>query len=229
MQYLNIVYICKPYGRFFIFKRINYMGKKGLDTRNTILKVALQLFFTEGYKEVSYQDLIEKTGLSKGAIYHHFKSKEDILVSVFEFFLQTSQQPVVVKPEDIVKSHESFRKLFLETKREQFESFKKILNTKSLKANKLLFFLEAINENEKLKKIIGDMMKQEIKFLEKCFLGLKKNNKLPEGKSPALLAKGLYWMLQGAEMLILFDHNDVKEGDFIKVYNKTIEDFFKII
>ena len=205
------------------------MGKKGTDTRALILKVALQLFFTEGYKEVSYQDLIEKTGLSKGAIYHHFKSKEDILVSVFEFFLQTSQQPVVVRPEDIVKSYESFRKLFLETKREQFESFKKILNTKSLKANKLLFFLEAINENEKLKKIIGDMMKQEIKLLEKCFLGLKKNNKLPEGKSPALLAKGLYWMLQGAEMLILFDHNDVKEGDFIKVYNKTINDFLKII
>jgi AcrR family transcriptional regulator len=205
------------------------MGKKGLDTRNIILKVALQLFFTEGYKDVSYQDLIEKTGLSKGAIYHHFKSKEEILLSVFEFFLQTSQQPDIVKPEDKVKSYESFRKLFIDTKKEQFESFKKILNTKTLKVNKLLFFLEAINENEKLKKIIYDLMKQETKFLEKCFLGLKKNNKLPEGKSPALLAKGLYWMLQGAEMIIIFEHNDIQESDFINVYNKTIEDFFKII
>ncbi len=205
------------------------MGKKGLDTRNTILKVALQLFFTEGYKDVSYQDLIEKTGLSKGAIYHHFKSKEEILISVFEFFLQTSQQPVVVKPEDIVKSQESFRKLFIDTKKEQFESFKKILNTKTLKVNKLLFFLEAINENEKLKKIIYDLMKQETKFLEKCFLGLKKNNKLPEGKSPALLAKAIYWMLQGAEMIIIFEQNDIRENDFINIYNKTITDFFKII
>jgi AcrR family transcriptional regulator len=205
------------------------MGKKGFDTRSTILKVALQLFFTDGYKDVSYQDLIEKTGLSKGAIYHHFKSKEDILVSVFEFFLQTSKQPNVVKPEDKVKSYESFRKLFIDTKKEQFESFKKILDTKSLKVNKLLFFLEAINENEKLKKTIGDLMKHETLFLEKCFLGLKKNNKLPKGKSPSLLAKGLYWMLQGAEMIFIFEHNDIQESDFINVYNKILSDFFKII
>lgn len=206
------------------------MSKKGLDTKGNILEVALQLFFTEGYKDVSYQDLIEKTGLSKGAIYHHFKSKEDILVSVFEFFLQNTKQPYVVNPEDNVKSYESFKRLFIETKWKQFESFKKVLNTNSLKINKLLFFIEAVNENEKLKKTVGDLMKQEMKFLEKCFLGLKNNNKLPEGKSPALLAKGLYWMLQGAETMILFEQKkDIQVNDFIKVYNKTINDFFKII
>ena len=205
------------------------MSKKGLDTRTNILEVALQLFFTEGYKDVSYQDLIEKTGLSKGAIYHHFKSKEEILVSVFEFFLNSTQQPIIVKPEDKVTSFESFKKLFFEIKIEQFENFKKILNTKSLKFNKLLFFIEAVNENEQLKKTVGELMRQEMKFLEKCFIGLKRNNKLPEGKSPALLAKGLYWMLQGAETIVFFEHNDVQEDDFIKAYNKTIEDFFKII
>lgn len=213
----------------FFIKDIILMGKKGIDTRTTILKVALQLFFTEGYKDVSYQDLIEKTGLSKGAIYHHFRSKEDILISVFEFFMQSTQQPDVEKPEDKVKSYESFKKLFIETKKVQFKNFKKILDTESLKFNKFLFFLEAINENVKLKKYIGDIMKQEITFLERCFIGLKKNNKLPEGKSPALLAKGLYWMLQGAETMILFEQKDIQEGDFIKVYNKTIDDFFKII
>jgi hypothetical protein len=72
-------------------------------------------------------------------------------------------------------------------------------------------------------------MKQQKKFLEKCFLGLKKHKALPGGKDPALLAEGLFWMLQGTEVQILFVQNNEVEEDFIKMLHKTIKDFFKII
>ncbi|MFI5187812.1 MAG: TetR/AcrR family transcriptional regulator [Chitinophagales bacterium] len=205
------------------------MPKEARDTRATILKIALQLFLQRGYKDVSYQDIIKKTGLSKGAIYHYFKSKEDLLAHVFEFLLEATRQPGIEDPENLVTDYESFQKLFIGTKKEQFKNFKKLLGTKSLKFNKILFFLEAIIENERLKKIIGEIMKQEIKFLEKCFSGLKKHKTLPGGKDPALLAESLFWMLQGTETLMLFSQNSDLEEDFIKMYKKTIEDFFKII
>jgi AcrR family transcriptional regulator len=205
------------------------MAKTSIDTRTSILKVALQLFLKKGYKDVSYTDLIAKTGLSKGAIYHHFKSKEDLLASVFEFLMESGSQPIAGDPEKEVKDYESFRKLFIKTKELQFKSFKKLLETESVKLNKLLFFLEAINENAKLKKLVLEILKQEIVFLEKCFIGLKKHNKLPKGKDPALLAESLFWMLQGTEMLMFFVQDNEKEKDFMKMYNKTIKDFFKII
>ena len=47
-----------------------------------ILDTAEQLFIEKGYDRASLQDIIEATGLSKGAIYHHFTSKEDIFYSV---------------------------------------------------------------------------------------------------------------------------------------------------
>lgn len=53
------------------------------ETVNLILDVAFRLFMEKGYENTSIQDIIHGLGgLSKGAIYHHFKSKEDILVAV---------------------------------------------------------------------------------------------------------------------------------------------------
>ena len=53
------------------------------ETVNLIVDVAYRLFMEKGYERTSIQDIIDNLGgLSKGAIYHHFKSKEDILVTV---------------------------------------------------------------------------------------------------------------------------------------------------
>lgn len=53
------------------------------ETVNLIMDVAFRLFMEKGYEHTSIQDIIDHLGgLSKGAIYHHFKSKEDIFVAV---------------------------------------------------------------------------------------------------------------------------------------------------
>ncbi|TYP76849.1 TetR/AcrR family transcriptional regulator [Paenibacillus methanolicus] len=53
------------------------------ETINQILTVALNLFIQKGYEQTSIQDIInELGGLTKGAIYYHFKSKEEILEAV---------------------------------------------------------------------------------------------------------------------------------------------------
>lgn len=53
------------------------------ETVQLILDVAFRLFLEKGYEHTSIQDIIDELGgLSKGAIYHHFKSKEDILIAV---------------------------------------------------------------------------------------------------------------------------------------------------
>jgi AcrR family transcriptional regulator len=55
------------------------------ETLNQILSVSLKLFIEKGYEHTSIQDIIEELGgLTKGAIYHHFKSKEDIMLAVLK-------------------------------------------------------------------------------------------------------------------------------------------------
>lgn len=52
------------------------------ETVRRILDTAERLFIEKGYERASLQDILDETGLSKGAIYHHFTSKEDIFYSV---------------------------------------------------------------------------------------------------------------------------------------------------
>ncbi len=60
-------------------------NKNPEETVNLILEASYHLFIEKGYERTSIQDIIDRLGgLSKGAIYHHFRSKEDILVAVIE-------------------------------------------------------------------------------------------------------------------------------------------------
>ncbi len=53
-------------------------------TVERILTEAARLFLQKGFEKTSMQDVMDATGLSKGAIYHHFASKEDILLRIGE-------------------------------------------------------------------------------------------------------------------------------------------------
>lgn len=53
-------------------------------TKEKILDVSFQLFAQKGYDKTSIQDIVNALGMSKGAIYHHFASKEEILEAIGE-------------------------------------------------------------------------------------------------------------------------------------------------
>lgn len=53
-------------------------------TMELILETGMRLFLEKGYDQTSIQDIMAAAGLSKGAVYHHFKSKEQIFEAVME-------------------------------------------------------------------------------------------------------------------------------------------------
>lgn len=53
-------------------------------TVEKILEVSLALFNEKGYEKTTIQDIINALGMSKGAIYHHFKSKDEIIEALSE-------------------------------------------------------------------------------------------------------------------------------------------------
>jgi len=54
------------------------------NTRQRIQDVALELFAEQGYEKTSLREIAEQLQVTKAALYYHFKTKEDILVSIFE-------------------------------------------------------------------------------------------------------------------------------------------------
>lgn len=87
------------------------------ETVNLILDVAFRLFMEKGYEHTSIQDIINQLGgLSKGAIYHHFKSKEDILIAVTDRMTDASNQMLaVIRDRKDLNGKEKLKTIFKES------------------------------------------------------------------------------------------------------------------
>lgn len=55
------------------------MEDKAITTKQKILEASLALFSEKGYKATTVRDIAGKVGIRQGAIYNHFKNKEEIL------------------------------------------------------------------------------------------------------------------------------------------------------
>ena len=60
------------------------MSAKGELTRRNIIEKSLQLFSVKGYFNTSISDILQATGLTKGGLYCHFKSKEEVWRAVYD-------------------------------------------------------------------------------------------------------------------------------------------------
>lgn len=55
-------------------------------TRKDIFESAIELFMLKGFENVSIKDIADDVGITQGAIYNHFKSKQDILDTTYNFY-----------------------------------------------------------------------------------------------------------------------------------------------
>ena len=87
------------------------------ETVQLILDVAFRLFMEKGYEHTSIQDIINQLGgLSKGAIYHHFKSKEDILVAVTErMTAESNRMLAAIRDRTDLSGKEKLKTIFWES------------------------------------------------------------------------------------------------------------------
>ncbi len=68
-----------------------------LPTRQRLLDAALYLFWLQGYTATGIAQILERAGANAGSFYHFFKTKEELLLAVLEFYIR-SLEPVVVLP-----------------------------------------------------------------------------------------------------------------------------------
>lgn len=56
------------------------------ETRHRILEAAVELFEARGYSATRIQDIADRTGLTRGAVYWHFKNKNELYLHIFRMF-----------------------------------------------------------------------------------------------------------------------------------------------
>lgn len=81
-------------------------------TVQKILAEAGELFMKQGYDNTSLDDIAKSCGVTKGAIYHHFASKEDLLVSMMENYETDDEWFNEIKNNSNITAIEKLRQIF---------------------------------------------------------------------------------------------------------------------
>lgn len=67
-------------------------------TRDAILEAAFEEIYRHGFQAASLSNILAKTRLTKGALYHHFPAKQDLGLAVVDEVIHTNLEAWMVKP-----------------------------------------------------------------------------------------------------------------------------------
>jgi TetR/AcrR family transcriptional regulator, cholesterol catabolism regulator len=82
-----------------------------VDSRQEILRTAARLFQQRGYDATSMNDVAAALKLSKGGLYHHFQSKDEILFEIMDHAMDITQERVLKPVRGIADPEERLRSL----------------------------------------------------------------------------------------------------------------------
>ncbi len=197
-----------------------------ISTKEKIFNVSLDLFSEKGYNEVSVREIAKKVGIKESSIYNHYSKKEDILNSIFDYFI-SNMNDTEISPEQMEKllnkSPMSLYHFGSESVKHQFTQIKMI---KILR----LIFIE-IYHNDKIKEFfLKEMIQNPISFWTSFFQDLI-DKKIIKKNNPQKLAENYYYygMFKMFEAIVLNYPEDPEKIETEKIFNDIEEHFDFII
>jgi AcrR family transcriptional regulator len=85
---------------------------KVIETKQKIINTARELFLTKGYQTTSINDIIKKMGISKGAFYHHFTSKDELLDAITSVFSEEALVDMLAIKNESIDALAKLNKIF---------------------------------------------------------------------------------------------------------------------
>lgn len=98
------------------------MSLKGDMTKQVIREKAYQLFARKGFKEVTMKEICELTGLSRGGLYRHYESTEQIFLEIVRSFSDQQREEVCTKIEQHIPAVTILEELLSKYEREMSDT-----------------------------------------------------------------------------------------------------------
>jgi len=152
------------------------------DVKEAIIQESIRLFLANGYRGTSVKEITEAAGIGRGTLYWYFKSKDEILISIFrrweEEFVESLIKAVSNRKGDFVAKYKAFHKLATEFARDQRELaivFNTLLN-------------EIVGTNSEPEKVVKAVYAKYRRFLEGMLEDGKKDGTVKADLDPSLYA-----------------------------------------
>ena len=99
-------------------RKIESSNKRELtksNNRSLIIASGVNVFVEKGVAEATVRDIIRLTGLASGTFYNYFKSKEEVLVAIFDDFASEIGENIRSNKHAVPKDFESFLRIKIST------------------------------------------------------------------------------------------------------------------
>ena len=178
------------------------------ESKEHIIIVASRLFMQKSYKEVTMSEIVKETGLSKGAFYYYFKSKEELFSEVLTYFFLNVTELTYDKYtseslhqfyHDVAKGINSLTGFYI-------EKFKGSIEVGELSINYFTLMFDAIKLFPELRKKIIDLLKNENRKWTEVIKMAREKGEIKSVMSDEQLAKifvsisdgvGMHLIIQG--------------------------------
>ena len=161
-------------------------GAAATHARRDILRAAARLFQERGYEATSMQDVASALRLSKGALYHHFQSKDEILFEIMNHGLDVFDEEVLNVVRQIPDPVERLRACIA-------RHIRMLLRGRDREITVILH--ENRTLPSRLRKLINARKKDYIRFLEETIEAVQKQRRIKNGISPRSAAFALLGMI----------------------------------
>jgi AcrR family transcriptional regulator len=172
-----------------------------------IMDAAMQVFVKKGFTDTSMTDIMNQTGLSKGAIYHHYQNKKDLFLSLIDHWQNTHFPDFHQYDDKSLTSSQIFQKFSNEVSQ-------KFRENPAVFLAELEFWSMANRDEEvriKVKKLYGDILD----LFENII-----NRGIDSGEfkqlDPKVSALSIMTAIQGIIWFTLFESNSFKGEKYLK-------------
>lgn len=194
-------------------------------TKEHILFTTFKLILKKGYGNVTMNELVQSTGLSKGAFYHYFTSKDEIYHTAMDQYVFSYLESFNL----LYQSEKSFQDNLFEIFSQFIEMAKEIDNLIGQENHMISYYqtvLDGSIRSVEIKNKIARYYEYYIEGLADWIRRAQKNKEIRNDLDPVILGKHLCSLMEGTMIVYSFQS---KEKDLETYFNEIFYQFFKLI
>jgi AcrR family transcriptional regulator len=185
------------------------------NTKEHILATAFRLFFKKGFKGVTMSELVQSSGLSKGAFYHYFSSKEELYDLSLERFLSQYFDTFELRLDPARSLRENLKALF-----DQFTPIVDQFGSPAQSAHEglsnYLIFLQSLMEKPEFRKKMESYNQGFYRELSVHILRAQTEGQIKQDLDPDVLALHITGLMKGVSVLHAFANMSASPSESFK-------------
>ena len=183
------------------------------ERKSQIMEAAMKVFTQKGYSSARMDDIVNESGLSKGAIYHHYEGKKDVFLALIDHW-ETQTFPDFY-------SKNGKERTASDTLRDFANEIIKVFKKRSYVFHAEVEFWSLSNQDDEVRKKSQELYEKIINLFE---LVINKGMRTKEfGKvNSRTMAIYILSVFQGINWFCIFDDKTIKAENYIQQSIETI-------